>query len=161
LENIWSCSKEMQFGADLNNAFMLFEDSNSMRPVPEAANAPQPVVVATRQGQEGGRQLSTPISALPKQETFVTETQPVQKQPQQQHTSPTYTEKMGYKRRDMLKVVTYALMILLALSLYSVIEMVIKETVVSYDLGYKQEVGLRGVYPLLLLFLLWNIKCFM
>lgn len=65
------------------------------------------------------------------------------------------------RRREMLKLVTYALVILFALAVYTTMEMVIKETVASSDLGYKQELGIRVLYPLLLFLALWNIKVFM
>ena len=65
------------------------------------------------------------------------------------------------RRREMMKFVTYALIILFALAVYTTIEMVIKETVAGSDLGYKQELGIRVLYVLFIFLGLWNIKFFM
>lgn len=61
-------------------------------------------------------------------------------------------------RRDMLKLVIYAMVILFALAIYSAVEMIIKELAVSGDLSFKQELGIRLLYPVLLFFGLWFIK---
>ena len=63
-------------------------------------------------------------------------------------------------KRETIKIVTYALIILFALALYSVFEMIIKEICLGNDLSYKQEIAIRLVYPLLVFIVLWNIKMF-
>ena len=71
-----------------------------------------------------------------------------------------YLDKMSNKKREMLKVVSYAFMVLLALAIYTIIELILKNFVVTSDLSFKQEVGARLAYPLVLLLILWNLKVF-
>jgi hypothetical protein len=71
-----------------------------------------------------------------------------------------YLGQMESKRREMIKIVTYSLMILLALVTYTATDVVVKEIVASYDFSFKQELMLRLAYPVLIFFLIWNVKVF-
>ena len=72
--------------------------------------------------------------------------------------SPSYFDQLGSKRKEMIKVAGYALMILFALALYTGIDFLIKDVIEKNDLSFKQELGLRFAYPLLILVVLWNFK---
>ena len=71
---------------------------------------------------------------------------------------PSYIEMMGSKRKEIAKVIGYALMILFALTLYTAIDFWLKELVEKHDWSFKQELGVRLAYPFVVLFLLWNFK---
>lgn len=82
-------------------------------------------------------------------------------QRQRQHTNegePGYFDKLLTKKRDMIKIIIFALMILLAISLHSAIEYWLKDISTAYELSYKQELGVRVLYPVLIVVLLWNLK---
>ena len=125
------------YGADINSAF------SSFIPQPYEQQQQAPVVQQ--------KQMSTPIEKLRAPQP------PPQPQPQpiivqqQQQLKP---------RREIIKIVTYSLVILFALSLYSVFEMIIKEISIGNDFGYKQELVMRFVYPVLIFIVIWNIKVF-
>ena len=69
-----------------------------------------------------------------------------------------YFDMLGSKKRDMLKLVIMAMMILLALSLHSLVSFWLKEYLATNDFSFRQEIGIRLLYPLLVLFILWNLK---
>jgi hypothetical protein len=69
-----------------------------------------------------------------------------------------YFDMLGSKKRDMLKLVIMAMMILLALSLHSLVSFWMKEYLDSNDFSFRQEVGIRLLYPVVVLFILWNLK---
>ena len=72
--------------------------------------------------------------------------------------SKTYYDAMVQKRRDVLKLVTFAVIIIVALSILSVVVFGFKEVILSNDFTFKQELGFRLIYPFAALFLLWNLK---
>ena len=76
----------------------------------------------------------------------------------QQPIGPSYVDLLAGKRREILKVVGSALMILFALALYTGIEFWLKEVVVKHDWSFKQELGARLAYPFVVLLVLWNFK---
>lgn len=72
--------------------------------------------------------------------------------------SPSYFDAMVNKKRDVLKMVAFAVIILLAISIHTVVDFGLKEFIMSNDFTFKQELGLRIVYPVAVIFLLWNLK---
>lgn len=135
----------MSYGADLNNAFgTSFE------------NTPSHV-------QQTHQMISTPIAKLqtiPPNPSQPPQPPTVSPPPIVQNVRP-ITRTSNVQRRETIKIITYALIILFALALYSVFEMIIKEIVIGNDLGYKQEIAIRLIYPLLVFFILWNVRNFM
>ena len=83
-------------------------------------------------------------------------------QEQQVHHDPSdnYFALLDIKKREMSKVVVYAMMILLALLAYTIIDFAMKEAVAVYDLTFKQELFLKILFPIVLFFVIWNIKVF-
>ena len=69
---------------------------------------------------------------LPQKATTVQESKPVTPVAVVK-TEPSYLEMMGAKRKEIVKVVGYALMILFALTLYTAIDFWLKELVEKYD----------------------------
>jgi len=169
----------MSYGTSLNDAYSLisenketYEDNNNaMAQIAQTSSrdAPPKYYQSEPQQQQQQQQqqpLQSPLvytsTMLP---TPVPPT-PVPKQQQQQpvkpaqpvYRSPSYFDQLGAKRKEMIKVIGYALMILFALTLYTGIDFLIKDVIEKNDLSFKQELGLRLSYPLLVLFVLWNFK---
>lgn len=69
-----------------------------------------------------------------------------------------YFELLGSKKKDMLKLVIMAMMILLALSIHSFVHFLFKEVLPGASLSFRQETGLRLLYPIAIFFVLWNLK---
>jgi hypothetical protein len=49
-------------------------------------------------------------------------------------------------------------MILLAISIHTAVDYWLKDIATAYQLTYKQELGVRVLYPIVILILLWNLK---
>lgn len=84
--------------------------------------------------------------------------QQVRAQQQQAQQQFNYVEQLGSKRKELFKVISYALMILFALALYTAIDFWLKDVIDRYDLSFKHELGIKLAYPFLILFLIWNFK---
>lgn len=69
-----------------------------------------------------------------------------------------YFDAMVQKRRDVLKMISFAIIILLAISIHTVVDFGLKELIMSNDFTFKQEIGVRMIYPLVVILFLWNIK---
>lgn len=72
-----------------------------------------------------------------------------------------YLDKLFSKKRDILKVIIFSMMILLAISFHTFIECWLKDFVAANEFSVKHELGLRILYPILILVILWNFKAFM
>ena len=81
----------------------------------------------------------------------------VQAQPSKQ---VSHIDNLGVKRREMLKVLSYALMILLALAIYTAFEFWLKELIHKNDFSFKQELGIKCAYPFVILLIIWNLKAY-
>ena len=71
---------------------------------------------------------------------------------------PSFFDAMWAKRRELLKLLTMSLLIVIALSFHSVMEHVIKSYITENDLTSRNEVLLRFAYPLAMIILVWFIK---
>lgn len=124
------------YGADYNNAYGSTYSTYEEQRQPKYIS-PQP---------------STPIVKLQQ----MAPPQVQQPPPQVQRTVTANPQK-----RELVKILTYVMIIVFALALYSVFEMIIKELVNGNDLGYKQELGIRVIYAFIVVIILWNIRNFM
>lgn len=73
---------------------------------------------------------------------------------------PGYFEKMGLRRRDVMKMVVLAVMVTLGISLHWVGSHYITEWIESSDFDAKQRLAIRVAYPAIVVFVLWNLKAF-
>jgi uncharacterized membrane protein (DUF485 family) len=71
---------------------------------------------------------------------------------------PSFFDAMWAKRRELLKLLTMSLLVVIALSFHSVMEHVIKSYITENDLSSRNEVLLRFAYPLAMIMLVWFIK---
>ena len=71
-----------------------------------------------------------------------------------------YVDALASKKRDMAKLVLMALVILFAISAHSVIDFSMRNFIVDNGLSFRQEVGLRMLYPALVIVVLWHLRAF-
>lgn len=120
-------------------------------------------------GQHGGmvvaqRQQDAPVfydprDIVPQTRAVVQPYLPAVRYPAQEaQRAASYFDAMVQKRRDVLKMVSFAIIILLAISIHTVVDFGLKELIMSNDFTFKQEIGVRMIYPLVVILLLWNLK---
>lgn len=71
-----------------------------------------------------------------------------------------YLDKLFSKKKDLLKIIQLALVVVLALSLHFIVDHYVKLYIESHDLSFEREVIIRLLYPVSLVFILWNLKVF-
>ena len=74
--------------------------------------------------------------------------------------SPSYIDKLFAKKKDVLKLVQLSLIVVLGLCLHSLIEFYLKEYISSNDFTWERLLMLRLLYPLSIIFILWNLKTY-
>lgn len=75
-------------------------------------------------------------------------------------TSPSYVDKMMSKKKELAKLLQFALIIALGLSIHFIIKHYLKQFLSENDLSWERELMLRLLYPFAILFILWNLKTF-
>ena len=71
---------------------------------------------------------------------------------------PSYFDILVNRRRDVMKLVAFSIVILFAISIHTVVDFGFKEYIVNNDFTFKQELGIKLVYPAAVLLVLWNLK---
>jgi hypothetical protein len=82
-----------------------------------------------------------------------------QELPESQYSS--YFDNIVTKRKDILKIIVFSTSIVFAISLHSVIQFWLQEVSISNEFGFKQELGIRVLYPVSVLLLIWLFKAFL
>jgi hypothetical protein len=70
---------------------------------------------------------------------------------------PSYWDKMVSKKKEVMRFLQSAMIILLAISIHTVIDFVLKHYLQQYDLSYEKELLIRVLYPVGVLLIAWNI----
>lgn len=73
---------------------------------------------------------------------------------------PGYFEKLFSKKKEFFKLVQWVLIVVLAISLHFFIDHYIKNYLTTSDLSPEREFLIRALYPLGILFVLWNLRVF-
>jgi hypothetical protein len=71
-----------------------------------------------------------------------------------------YIDRLFSKKKDMLKVLQLALVIVLAMSIHFIIDHYLRNYIKNNDFTFERELLLRLLYPFALLFVLWHMKAF-
>lgn len=71
-----------------------------------------------------------------------------------------YFDRLFGKKKELFKILQLALIITLGLSLYYFIDHYLKAYLQENDLSFERQLFIRLLYPLSLLFILWNLKVF-
>jgi uncharacterized membrane protein YcjF (UPF0283 family) len=165
-------------GTDLNQAYMLIpptastassasngsNGTNTMsavnqepaKPTNRSTMLPKQTVEYAKLAQQAQAQSQQQqkLSTL----TLEQQQQLVQHFTQQQDQQPGYFESMFMKKREVLKTLVMAMIVLLAISLHSLIMFWLQDYFTTNKTSFKSELGLRFLYPLSIIFLIWNIK---
>lgn len=72
-----------------------------------------------------------------------------------------YIDKLFSKKKELLRVIQFSLIIVLALSLHFIIDHYIKYYIKNNDFTFERELIVRMLYPVAVLFVLWNMKAFL
>jgi hypothetical protein len=67
-------------------------------------------------------------------------------------------DNMVTKRREVLKIIILAVTIVLGISFHAFIDFWLKEIIMKNELSFKQELGMRLLYPLLIILFVWFLK---
>ncbi len=81
-------------------------------------------------------------------------------QQQQQSSQPGYLDRLWGKKRDVMKLVMFTLVFMLALSLHWVAKFYMKDYLESNALTPTKEFFFRLLYPCAILFIVWNMRAF-
>jgi hypothetical protein len=71
-----------------------------------------------------------------------------------------YLDKLFNKKKELGRVLQYALIIALGLSIHYLIDEYIKYYINNNDISLERQIIIKLLYPLSLLFILWNLKVF-
>lgn len=77
-----------------------------------------------------------------------------------QTTSAGYFDKLFSKKKEFFKLVQWVLIIVLAVSVHFFVKYYLKYYLTANDLTFEREMILRALYPLGILFILWNLRVF-
>lgn len=125
--------------------------SSPMAPMNGASQPPPPPPMQLPAGQND-------VFEQLRYENDVTQLQRELHKYQRNAAQPSFFDAMWAKRRELLKLLSMSLLIVIALSFHSVMEHVIKSYITENDLTSRNEVLLRFAYPLAMILLVWFIK---
>lgn len=74
--------------------------------------------------------------------------------------SPSYFDKLFGKKKEMYKILQLSLMITLGLSIHFVIDHYLQKYLAENDMSFERQLILRLLYPVAVLFIVWNLKVF-
>jgi hypothetical protein len=128
-------------------------------PMTHAASSTNPVypesVVSNAMRAQQASASHAPVAVVPA--PFVDASQLV---PPMVESDLGYFERMGLRRRDLMKMVILSVMVTLGISLHWFGSHYVSEWIESSDFNAKQRFAIRAAYPALVFFLLWNLKAF-
>jgi len=158
---------------DLHSAYGLIHDfqMQSMQPVQSQLHQIDPmhsqlqVYPLSQQQSNSQPQKSVMIKQSQSQSHQVHQDQqksvvikPTTAEQKSQQSNASYIDQLASKKRDVAKLILMALVILLALGTHDLLAFAIKNYVIDQKLSYRQEIGARLLYPILVLVILWNLK---
>ena len=73
---------------------------------------------------------------------------------------PSYFDKLFGKKKELFKILTLSLIITLGLSLHFLIDHYLTKYLAEHEMSFERQLLLRLLYPLGVLFVLWNLKVF-
>jgi len=162
-------TKQMAFGTDLESAYGPLNPDNS------SYNMQEPLQVSTEAKQKYATPSDYREKVYDKENDAAAEKQYETEQkllallqnlkknkPQKdKEESPSYIDKLGSKKKEILKLIQLALIIVLGLSLHNIIEFYLKDYITSTDFSYERQILIRLLYPLAIVFVLWNLKVYL
>lgn len=143
-------------------------------PLTHLANNQQQINLNQLQQQQQAKPLTQPQFHHPQPSNNFPLTQPndprigllLNELQKQQQITASMQDKSGYldrlfsKKKDLLKVIQLALVIVLALSIHFIIDYYLRNYIKNNDLSFERELIIRLLYPFALIFVLWHMKAF-
>ena len=159
-ENI-ETNKRMNLGTNLSDAFNLASDiakpSKREYVNQESEGTHKSTFIRPQVRQQS--QQSQQQQQQPKQQQQSQQQQQNQQDIQSQSDYISAQQNIA-KKKNLLKLLSYSLMVLLAITIYTSLDFLLKDFVASNDISTRQELGIRLVCPVLIVFILWNMKMF-
>lgn len=101
------------------------------------------------------------MNAYLRQMTLASQAQPIQQiQQQHQQQESGYFDRLFSKKKDFLKLAQWILIIVLAISVHFFVEHYLKAYISTSDFSPEREMFIRALYPIGILFILWNLRVF-
>jgi hypothetical protein len=91
------------------------------------------------------------------QQINIQPTIPVQKQTVY-YPQPSYLDKLISKKKEVMRMVQISIVILFAMSLHHFMKFGLKRIAVVQQWSADRELFARGMYPVMILFILWNMR---
>jgi hypothetical protein len=104
-------------------------------PIPPPVQAPPPPPAPSPPPQPAPRAANTPVI-----EQF------------------SYIDSLISKKKDLGRLVLFALTVVFAIAIHAFVQFAIKEISIANTFSFKQELGLRLIYPVIALLMIWFIK---
>jgi len=133
----------------LNNQLQQAARQQGHQPQPQQLQLPQPSNNVAPAANQDPR-ITLLMNELKKQQAITAN--------MQEQTS--YIDRLFSKKKDMLKVLQLALVIVLAMSIHFIIDHYLRNYIKNNDFTFERELLLRLLYPFALLFVLWHMKAF-
>jgi hypothetical protein len=73
---------------------------------------------------------------------------------------PSILDRFSLKRREVLKLLTFAFVIVIALGIHSVCDVFLKRYISGNDFPESKEYLIRAAYPVLAFAVMWSLKVF-
>lgn len=161
------------FGTELDTAY--FDHSLQNQPSvrfqeqPTSPPQPPPITPPSITAENRNEYVEEPTMALLQNNSFLQNDQIIkdlQKELQQQkslnNTSPKEPlyERYISKKKDVLKLISISLTVLLGISMHFVFSDLIKSYLEFNDFTYNKESMIKAAYPLCVFFVMWSLKVF-
>lgn len=117
--------------------------------------------VAVEQIMTQQQPYSTPTTQEAKIALLVNELKKQQKLTANMQQQSSYLDKLFAKKKDVLKIIQFSLIIVLAMSIHFIIDHYLKYYIKNNDLTFERELIIRLIYPLSIIFIIWNFKTFL
>jgi len=146
-------------GTDLYSAWSpLIEEPKAAEPVikkteqpPPAASTPQSLEFSQgfNEQYEKEQKLLAVINELKRRQATTTPVSP--------SSGPSYWDKLQAKKKELVKFLQSALIIVFALSVHFLIHHYFTQYIASNDVSFERELILRVLYPVGVAFIAWNV----
>lgn len=127
-------------------------------PIQSSSVAVEQIIAQQQQTQQP---YSTPTTQEAKIALLVNELKKQQKLTANMQQQSSYLDKLFAKKKDVLKIVQFSLIIVLAMSIHFIIDHYLKYYIKNNDLTFERELIIRLIYPLSIIFIIWNFKTFL
>lgn len=159
------------FGSDLYSAFTPLNDNSPQNNLDIQQQNNLDIHQQNKQYTENDKDLGDPIPEINDNKQIIQEQKllsilnDIKKQKQNikketDNNNISYLDKLFSKKKELLKLLQFSLIILLALSVHAIIDYYLKEYISNNDFTNERLILIRLLYPISIIFILWNLKVF-